>query len=717
MRFLRWLGWGVLLSGFSMTAGAAEKTPARLALAAESAPPGSTVMAGVQLRLPSGWHTYWRHPGDSGLPVQLEWILPAGFVAGTVQWPVPEKITEASLVTYGYRDEVVLLIPLSLPAQPPPGLAKLSVKVSWLECEKMCVPRNAVADASLLIGGPFKASADAELLETWKKRLPLVDAHLPAKAWWNEALGDGTRRVVIEWATAAEATNVDFFPYASQTYAVQAPTELWPAEPGKVRLVKTVAKSGALWPTRLAGLLVSRSPMGQPRAYEVALPIEPVPGSGATASAGNPDSLAVASPPAGSLWGMLGLAFLGGLILNVMPCVLPVIALKILGFVQQSQAAPLRVRRLGWMYTAGVLTSFFILAVFVIAVKRAGHSASWGMQFGSPVFLVLLIALVLLVALNLFGLFEVNPAGRVLGIAGKLVAREGYAGAFFNGSLATVLATPCTAPFLGAALGFAFSQKPLIILAMFLTVGAGLAAPYLLLSWQPAWLKFLPKPGAWMEKFKVAMGFPMMATAVWLFTLMPLHYGRRIGWLGLFLVLLSAAAWVYGEFIQRGRGRKGLAWLALGLLAAFGFGYVLEGSLRWRSPEPSAPGPGAFEESPDGIRWERWSPEAVAKARAEGKPVFVDFTADWCLTCQANKRTSIEIPSVRARLKAIGAVALLGDYTTVPENITEELKRFGRAGVPLVLVYPRRADRPPLILPELLTPGAVLEALRKANDE
>jgi thiol:disulfide interchange protein DsbD len=336
------------------------------------------------------------------------------------------------------------------------------------------------------------------------------------------------------------------------------------------------------------------------------------------------------------------------------------------------------------------------------------------MQFGNPQFLVALTVLVTLVALNLFGLFEINPGGAVLGAAGTLASRHGIAGAFFNGVLATVLATPCTAPFLGAALGFAFAQSAGIIALFFLTVGLGLAAPYVMLSWQPAWLKFLPKPGPWMQRFKVAMGFPMLATAVWLFSLIPLHYGKRTLWLGIFLVLVALAAWVYGEFVQRGRSRRGLGLAVTLFLLLGGYAYAIESQLRWRSPIAESAADGTLKESPEGVDWQSWSLEAVARAQAAGHPVFVDFTADWCLTCQANKRLAIEVPSVRSKLKAINAVALLGDYTRVPANITEELNRYGRAGVPLVLVFPKDPQAAPIVLPEALTPGIVLSALDRA---
>ena len=327
----------------------------------------------------------------------------------------------------------------------------------------------------------------------------------------------------------------------------------------------------------------------------------------------------------------------------------------------------------------------------------------------------MLTTLVVLVALNLFGVFEVSLGGTAMGAAGELASREGASGAFFNGVLATILATPCSAPFLGFALGFAFTQPPLIIVLMFLTVGCGLALPYVVLSWEPGWLKFLPKPGAWMEKFKNVMGFPMLATAVWLFSIAENHYGKRgVLWFGLFLVVLALALWIWGEFVQRGSKRRGLAMVISAALAGGGFVYAMEVELQWRAPSAAVKAGGSLKEGADGIDWQPWSAAAVVQARAAGRPVFVDFTADWCVTCQANKKTSIEIAAVRAKLKAINAVALLGDYTREDPAIAAELKRFGRAAVPLVVVFPRDASAAPIVLPEVLTPGLVLGALDSA---
>ncbi len=422
----------------------------------------------------------------------------------------------------------------------------------------------------------------------------------------------------------------------------------------------------------------------------------------------------------------IGLGFLGGLILNVMPCVLPVIALKILGFVRQSGNTPREVRKLGLVYALGVWVSFMILAGVVIGVKATAGFAGWGMQFANPVFLVALTTLVLLVALSLFGVFEINITGRALDSAGELTRREGPVGSFFNGALAVALATPCTAPFLAPALGYAFTTNALTILVVFTAIAAGLAAPYVLLSLQPAWLRFLPKPGSWMERFKVAMGFPMLAAALWLYSLSATRHFGGAGplWLGLYLVGVALAAWIWGEFVQRGRRHRSVAMVISALVAASAYGVVLEHELHWRTPVPAAAAlvrggdassliSGAPVEG-DQIAWRPWSHQAIEAARRQGRPVFVDFTADWCLTCIRNERAAINVPAVRERLLKVNAVPLQADYTLYPPAITKELQRFERAGVPLVLVYPKNPSRDPLVLSEWLSQDEVLKALDQA---
>jgi len=725
---------GTILAGWiclaAFTAHAAH-TQVRLVLSADTARPGDTVLAGVDLKMDPGWHTYWKNPGAAGLATKIEWQLPPGVTAGEIQWPLPEKLPPAEVTTYGYDDEVVLLVPLKLAPDLKPGPLDLKAKVSWLECKEACIPGSGSVEATLNIGEQTKTSSDAATIESWKSKTPKILTNLVARAWWEKPVNGDTRPLIIEWSAFLKdqpptynirliTEGSDFFPDANNDFEILPATENLSSSPLDVYWRKLVKKYEGDWPKEISGVIVTKS--GNVRTgLEVKLPVsDKAPAVGKTilpeSSAGVPPAGTGGTPalPLQPLWQMLLYAFIGGLILNIMPCVLPVIALKILGFVGEARSEPRHVRKLGLVYALGVLVSFLVLAAVVIGVKAAGHHAGWGMQFGSPVFVVCLTTLVTLVALNLFGVFEVTLGGRALDAAGGLASKHGAAGAFFNGVLATVLATPCTAPFLSIALGFAFAQKAPVILLMFLAVGVGLAAPYVVLSWNPAWLKFLPKPGAWMEKFKIAMGFPMLATAVWLFNLAAGSYGGRVLWLGVFLVVVAFAAWIFGEFVQRGRVGKGVAFAVVLILLVGGYAYALESQLHWRAPLAASDPTGSLKESADGIDWQRWSPEAVAKARSEGRPIIVDFTADWCLTCQVNKKTSLEITSVRAKLKSMDAVALLGDYTRFPENISEELNRFNRAGVPLVLVYPKDDAASPIVLPEILTPGIVLAALDRA---
>ena len=692
-----------LICLLATTLARAAHTEVRLLLPTELAQPGTTILAGVELKMDDGWHTYWKNSGAAGLPTKIEWHLPPGVTAGEIQWPLPEIIPPAEVVTYGYEHEVILLVPLTLAADLAPGPLALKADVSWLECKEQCVPGSAKIEATLNVGSETKPSAEAAIIEAWKLNLPKPDSRLPFYATWESTTTNDTRTLLLGLADFSHdvwlwqtITGANFFPDASDNFEIQAAAEMISNPKGEFEIRKLVKKFSGDWPSEISGVMVIDNRFG----YQVKLPI---------------GDAAPAAPPAQSLWKMLIYAFIGGLILNLMPCVLPVIALKILGFVSEAKSEPRHIRAMGLVYAAGVLISFLALAAIVIGVKAAGHQSGWGMQFGNPIFLVSLTVLVTLVALNLFGVFEVTIGGRAMDAAGTLASKSGAAGAFFNGVLATALATPCTAPFLSIALGFAFAQSAAFIVLIFLAVGAGLAAPYVVLSWNPAWLKFLPRPGAWMEKFKIGMGFPMLATTAWLFNLASGSYGKNVLWLGLFLVVVAFAAWIFGEFFQRGRKRRGLALAITLVLLIGGYAYALEGQLRWREVVAESTATGSLKESPEGIDWQAWSPAAVAQARSEGRPVIVDFTADWCLTCQVNKKTSLEIPSVRAKLKDLKAVALLGDYTRTPNSILTELNRFSRAGVPLVLVYPKDPAAPPIVLPEVLTPGIVLEALNRAS--
>ncbi len=694
------------LPGARTFGGQRKHTKARLVLSHDSAQPGETIFAAVELTMDPGWHTYWQSPGDSGQATEIHWGSSRQFAPGEIQWPVPERFTtpdELKLTTFVYHQRAVLLVPIQIAREAAAGTNELTALVKWLECEVACIPGSNTVRASLVIGPESKPSADTNFFAEAQQRLPSKQIPGTVTAQWDQPGNVTNRAFVISWN--ASAVEPDFFPFTNALATVSAKTAVLASSGSNAVLRSAAQRFDAKWPEQVSGILVRKEGEAL-TGYEVALTLR----ESATDVASNASSIGTKSL---GMW--LFYAFIGGLILNIMPCVLPVIALKILGFVNQSREHPRRVRTLGLLYTLGVIVSFLVLAGIVIAVKAAGQKAGWGMQFSNPQFIVILTTVVTLVTLNLFGVFEITLGGGAMGAASNAASRHGGAGAFMNGVLATVLATPCTAPFLGASLGFAFAQPAHLIILFFIVIALGLALPYLLLSWNPSWLKFLPKPGAWMERFKVAMGFPLLATAVWLFTLTITHYGKRVWWLGVFLVVLSLAAWIYGEFVQRGRSRRGVALAVVLFLLAGGIGYAVESKLRWRQPILDEAGGGTLQEAPGGIAWQRWSPEAVAKFRAEGRPILVDFTADWCVTCNTIVKPALESEIVRAKLKELNAVSLLADYTRFPPAISAELERFQRAGVPMVLVYPKDASKPPMVLPEALTANMVVKALEEAG--
>jgi thiol:disulfide interchange protein len=664
----------------------APKTHLHLVLSAETARAGDTIWAGLQMDMAPAWHVYWRNSGDSGDPVKITWQLPEGISAGEVNWPVPEKESDKAgdspLITYVYTHQVVLLTPIKLGNDLRPGTITLKAGVHWLECSQECDMYQGDVSATLTIASETKPSANAALIEQWRKKIPPpAQADVATAQWQSRQIVSNSRPVVIVWKNGAAPA--DFYPYVDTNFTVDGTTEALPGDRSAIRLRKIITKNDAKWPDHLTGILVSHTDSPNPQAVEVSLAIQPPPAAAPT-------------PPiaAGALATMLFFAFLGGLILNIMPCVLPIIALKILSFVKQSGEKPGRVRNLGLVYGLGVVVSFLILAALAIGVQQAGGLANWGDLFRHPNVQLTLTVLVTLIALNLFGLFEITLSSRATGAASDLASRQGFSGAFFNGVLATVLATPCTAPYLGLALGFALVQSATVILLFFLTAGIGFAFPFVLLCAQPRWMGWLPKPGAWMEKFKIAMGFPMLATAFWLMWLSA-NDESSVLWLGLFLVVLALAAWMWGTFVQRAVRRKGLAAALCVVLLVLDYAFVLRG----HSSQ---------------IVWQPWSLQAVQEAQKAGHPVLVDMTAKSCLTCQINKATSLEIDSTRAKLQQIGAVPLLGDYTREDPAIGQVLRQYDRSGVPLVLVYSKDAAKPPIVLPPILTPSIVLKALDEA---
>jgi thiol:disulfide interchange protein len=693
--------------------GAATNTKVDLLLDHEVAAPGQTIVAAVRLKMPEGWHTYWKNPGDSGKATAINWQLPAGMTAGDIEWPVPEKYESEGFFTYVFHDELLLRVPITISPEVALGPTAIRATVDWLECKELCLPGKAEVSASLTIARDPRQSVAAGLIESWMKRLPVTDQELVVAARWaDENTAADQRQLILEASLPNADAITDFIPFIDPGVEIGAISEVEVDPNGSTTIQKSVVRFGdADWPATVSGILITAPGSAVP-AHQFTAAIA-AGGLAAMIASEDPATSSQAPTAATSLLLMLLYAFIGGLILNIMPCVLPVIALKILGFVQQSQQSPARGRMLGLIFGAGVLGSFLVLAGMILALKATGQAVGWGMQFQNPQFVLLMTVLVLVVALNFFGLFEFTFGSRAVNAAGRASGTQGPLGAFFNGVLATLLGTPCTAPFLAPALGFALVQPASVIIPMFLAIGSGLAFPYVLLCFQPAWLKFLPKPGAWMDTFKKAMGFPLLATALWLYTVAFPRFGEEGAlWFGLFLVLIALAIWIWGQFIQLRRGRRGVTVTVLVLVLGIAYFYVLEGQLQWRAPARTATTPGVMESG--GIRWEPWSHAAIAAAQAAGRPVFVDFTARWCPNCIVNKKTSVEIESVRRNVEEYNVLMLRADYTDNDDRITAELERFQRSAIPMNLVYSPNPDEPPQLLPPTLTPGIVLEALEKA---
>ncbi|MCX6968312.1 MAG: protein-disulfide reductase DsbD family protein [Verrucomicrobia bacterium] len=636
--------------------------------------PGRPFTAGLHLRMAPGWHTYWQNPGDSGLPVSITWKLPSGWKAGPLQWPLPQKHVEEIGITYGYADEVLLLTELTPPGDlPVGGPVTLEAEASWLACAKTCVPGRATVQIALPVGLTAEPAHVAQFSQA-RAQLP-ESGPPPFPLRWQP----GDTETLIQMEKLPAESKLDYFPLEPATIH----PELLP--PHGVRLAFGQDK-----PAGIRGVLVLET-AGVRKGWNIRYPVDPV-ATGATSSI--PQSAASAVPSL-TLPRALGFGFIGGFILNLMPCVLPVIALKIFGFLGQAGESRQRVFRTGLAFVGGIFAWFLGLAALIIAARTAGAQVTWAFQFQNPAFVLGMMLIVFVFALNLLGVFELWLPG-----SGKLVAlsgREGYGGAFLHGMFATLLATPCTAPFLGSALAFAFTQNAPVTLAMFASIAAGMSFPYLLLTAQPGWMRFLPKPGLWMVRLKQAMGFLMLGTVVWLLGVLGAQSGVS-GAVGAAWILLGigAACWVFGTWVTP----AAQGWHRLMALAAMAGLIVFGAMMAVRQSAPAAAG------------WEPWSLERVAALQKEKKAVFIDFTADWCLNCKYNERFVLETAPVREALR--GFATLKADWTQGDPRITAELKRLGRAGVPVYVVIPAHGGAPQ-VLPELLTQRTVVDALERAK--
>src|SRR5262245_6559711 len=497
--------------------------------------PGKPFTVGLLLRMEPGWHTYWNCSGDAGLPTELKWKLPPGWKIGDIQWPIPLKTVDpGDIETYGYENEVLLMQEITPPSKLDDSSVKLSTEASWLVCEKICIPGGATLQLDLPVESTSKP-ANTDIFARYRRLLPQnIPGPNVARAYWSRAGSD--LRLKITSDTLAKYPAVDFFPLPEQETIVGHPAVQ--SRNNNEIVFRIPLESGPNDLSSMAGLVVfAQQPNGDDRA---AWQITSAPSVSATRP-----------PPARGIFTFLLFGFLGGLILNLMPCVLPVISLKIFGFVQQAGQSHQKIFRSGIAFTLGIFAWFIALAVLLIVLKSAGRDVTWGgFQFTNPYFVLVLSVIVLVFALNLFGVFEVSLPQSVTRSLLSTSERKDLADSFFQGVFATVLATPCTAPFLGTALGFAFTQSAAIILAIFIAIAAGMSAPYLLLSAQPAWLRLLPKPGPWMLHVKQFMGFLLLATLLFLLYVLGAQRGLEGAiWASCFLLVISVACWIKGAFV------------------------------------------------------------------------------------------------------------------------------------------------------------------------
>ncbi|TDR94820.1 protein-disulfide reductase DsbD family protein [Enterovirga rhinocerotis] len=684
---------------------ASDLVQAELLTESRAIEPGKPFTVGVRLRMAEHWHTYWRNPGDSGLATEIDWTLPPGFEAGPIQWPTPSRIPVSHLVNYGYEDETTLLVEVTPPADLAPGKSvSMKALVRYLVCERECIPGEADLSATV----PTAAAGQGGGAEPTSAYIfTAARASLPKPSPWKTSVsGEGERITLSVEAPGLKPDGIAsayFFPAGETALDHAAPQALTMRPDGfSLGLQRSNVASGPI-PTELPGVLVIEEKLdgGTARqSFQIGTAPEPAKGSGAGAL----PPAATNAPPVdlgfGSVAWAAFFAFLGGLVLNLMPCVFPVLSIKVLSLVRHSGEGAASIRLAGLAYTAGVVVSFLALAGLLLAVRAGGAEIGWGFQLQSPALVVGLIFLLAAVGLSLSGVVEFGTgiAGRV----GTLTTGSGASGSFLTGVLAALVATPCTAPFMGAAVGYALTAPPVVALSVFAALGLGLAAPFLVLTLWPALLARLPRPGPWMDTLKQVLAFPVYATVAWLLFVLAQQVGPGALFSTLLgLVLLGFGLWCWRLAAMRdGWGRRigqsaAVASLA-GLLA-----------IGWSVAQERPPAAGQAAASQDGT--EPFTQARLDQLRAEGRPVFVNMTAAWCITCLVNERTVLSTAAVKAKLGETGTVYLKGDWTNQNPEITRLLERHGRSGVPLYVLYPGQGE--PVVLPQILTSSMVVDSL------
>jgi thiol:disulfide interchange protein/DsbC/DsbD-like thiol-disulfide interchange protein len=720
MRALKiWL-FGLLLASpaaFALTGAsvASDNVKARLVSEVSAVAPGQVFWVALEFDIRDGWHTYWRNPGDSGQATQLAWQLPAGFSAGEIVWTTPHLFEVKPLVNYGYAKHAVHLVQITAPQDLKTGApVALAAKASWLVCSDVCIPED--ANLTLSIPGSAKPGAvdpsAAALFSGARAELPSTQ---PAA---TSAKIEGGQLIITlgkAWGpTLSQIKSLSFFPYDEGSIEYAAPQVLKRSSDGielSMKIGYQPPKAGAI----RGVLLATEQNGGQTDTLPIELAAD-FSGAGADQVKAAPRFAApaaarAAQEPQRSLPVLMLFAVLGGLILNLMPCVFPVLSIKALSVVEQAQQHPTEVRIKGLVFAAGVIASMLCLAGVMLALRTGGEQIGWGFQLQSPLFVTLLIYLLLAVGLNLSGVFEVG--GGLAGVGDNLTQGEGYSSSFFTGVLATVVATPCSAPFMAPALGAALTLPALSALGIFAALGLGIALPYVLLSFAPWIGRALPKPGAWMDTLKQLFAFPVYGTAAWLLWVLsqqtsPFGLGAALGG----LILIALAAWAY----QRSHSSSGGSKITVLVTAVASLLLAIILPVKFADTAAAAPTAGAAAAgSPGSDEWQPYSAARVAELQAAGKPLLVNFTASWCLTCLVNERNAFADSAVREIFRNKNVTLMKGDWTNRDAAISQALSSFGRAGVPLYVVYNGKpGSSEPVVLPQLLTAGVVQSAFSDA---
>jgi thiol:disulfide interchange protein/DsbC/DsbD-like thiol-disulfide interchange protein len=672
---------------------------AELVPAATALTPGAPLTVALRLKMEKGWHTYWQNPGESGLPTTLAWKLPAGLTAGPIQWPPPRALPAGPLINFGYEGEVFLLTDIAATsALSSAGSATLQARADWLVCREICIPEG--ADLALTLPISPQSSPDPH----WGDAIGRTRASMPRPlaGWTVVATGQGPRVEVAltPGADRGDPGEIRFFPFAEGKIEPSAPQTL-ARDGATLKLSLPVASQRVGEFTRVAGVLTASNGFGAQAAASVDVPLAgsivagpPLPNATAALSASDGGSGDISFGVA------LAFALAGGLLLNLMPCVFPVLSLKVLGFAaHRANSRAMRVH--GLTFAAGVIGSFWLLAGLLLVLRAAGAQLGWGFQLQSPAMVVGLAVLFFVLALNLSGVFEI---GQFLPSSlSTWNTRNTYVNDALSGVLAVVVASPCSAPFMGAAIGYALAQSASFTVVVFTALGFGMALPYLLLAFFPGWRKKLPSPGPWMVRLKQLLAFPLYATVIWLAWVLGAQLDNdAVARLALMLLLLALSLWAW-QTMRTGGARAWGSVALIGLVAAIVAGASVV-SAAVAGSEPAVK-PLAADKGP----WQDYAPDRVRQLTDAGRSVFVDFTAAWCVTCQVNKRLVLNTGAVQQAFAQNNVALLRADWTRRDATIGRALAALGRSGVPVYVLY--RPGREPLVLPEVLQKRTIIDAL------